>query len=303
MCSACWSRLQRQLARTDDILEDLELTGAGRDKIRGAPTGRISHSSSSPMPVRPHVVRAADRLRNALSTWVRDLWETHAIRWQDCDTCDARWLSGDKRHTTPDCGGSWVEKVAELGHVDHTSAGLARWVLRHQNWVKTHPAADELHADLLDAYADVLRVIDRPDDRLYLGICSAELENGELCEVDLFARQGQTAIRCRGCDSAWNVHERREYLTAAVDHQYLPSNLVIAAVTRRAHHLTQSMLRNYRARGRLTAYVHDESATPDEHGHQVRPIRDDDDQVALYRVSEVVDVLTTKYRRTSREAS
>lgn len=297
MCTVCWASLRDKLGRTDDIVEDLELTRVGQDKIGGVPIGRVSGGGGSRLPVREHVAPVVNRLRETLGSWMRDLWETHAIRWQQCDGCEAQWFGGDQLHGKPDCTGAWAERIAELGQVDTSARGLARWILRHQSWVTMHPAADQLYRELTGAYVAALRVIDRPDDRVYLGICSADQGDGEYCEVDLFARESQDWIRCSGCGSVRNVNERRELLTAAVDHQYLPTGLVIAAVGRRGHRLTSSMLRNYRARERLTAYVLDPDAQPDAHGHRVRPMVEGDDQVALYRVSEVVDVLTTKHHR------
>jgi hypothetical protein len=298
MCPVCWSSLRDKLERTEDIVEDLELTRAGRDKIGGVPIGRVSGGSGSPLPVRPHATRAAEQLRDTLWSWTRDLWETNAARWLECDGCGAKWHGGEQVHTRQACAGKWHMTTDRLD-VDVTAPGLARWILRHHTWVRKHLAADQLHRDLTDAYHVALRVIDRPDDRAYLGICSADLGDGVLCEVDLFARDGQSSIRCRGCGSVRDVNARREYLSAAVDRQYLPTGLVVAVVTRRGHRLTDSMLRNYRARGRLVAYVNDPDfmGPVDRYGWRVRPLREDDDQAALWRVSEVLDVVTTKYRR------
>ncbi|TCO64929.1 hypothetical protein EV192_101713 [Actinocrispum wychmicini] len=304
MCLACWTQLRGALTDVADWLaEDLELTRTGRTKFTGAPIGRVKGWSERALPIRPAAAAIADQLPTVLYSWVRELWDMHAARWLACETCDAQWFGGEQQHAVPECTGRWDLRVEQLGDIDTTTAGLARWLLGHTTWIRTHPAAEDLHGQVINAYRAAMKVIDRPPAREYIGMCSAELE-GQLCEVDLFASEDQDSVSCRGCGANWSVRDRRAWLSDAVDHQYLPPALVIAAVARHGYRLTMSMLRNYRARGRLTAYVVDpEFIGPlreqdDRYGWRVRPMVEQDYPSPLYLVADVVDVLNSKHRRT-----
>lgn len=307
MCAGCWSLLRSQLTESGWLAAELELTRTRGDKPGSASIGFVSRSPESALSFREHASRASDRLRDILASWIRDLWETHAVRWQECGDCGGQWFADDQRHATRDCAGVW-EEVMDTLIVAFSIPSLALWVLRHQTWVQTHPAAEELYAELMEAYRGAWRAIDRGAGRMYVGICSADItgEDGEAgtCERDLFTTDLGRTVTCPECGAQHSPGDRREVLTAALQHQYVQSGVLVGIVDRLGRELTGSMIRGYRHRGQLGAFVYDEEATPDDRGFRVRPVAETDDGATLlYRVGDVLDAMDRRYQRQAKEAS
>lgn len=301
MCPGCWGALRAKLAESSWLAAELELTRTRGDKPGSASIGYVTRSTESAMVYREHASQAADRLRDVLASWTRDLWETHAIHWEECTGCGAQWFGGDKAHTSQVCSGAWTVVVDTLS-VAFSMPALALWMLRHQTWVQTHPAADDLHTELMEAYRDAWHVIDRHAGRMYVGICSAQ---GGACQRDLFSTDLGRAVVCPECGTEHSPGARREVLTSALQHQYVQPGVLVGLVDRLGRELTMSMIRSYRYRGRLTAYVYDETAEPDGHGFRVCQFEPEADEGAtlLYRVGDVLDAMDRRYQRQAKEAS
>lgn len=79
--------------------------------------------------------------------------------------------------------------------------------------VRRHPQAGEIVAQFGRAVKDAYRVIDRAQDRQYLGTCLYE-EDGATCHAELWAREGAHEVRCGQCEQVHPVRERQKWLLA-----------------------------------------------------------------------------------------
>lgn len=102
--------------------------------------------------------------------------------------------------------------------------------------IRRHPAAGELVRDVLGASRLGWLAVDRPAERVFLGLCSAriELEVGETaeCPTDVWAAEGDNWARCGGCGARHSVEWRRERLLGAVADQRLTAAEAGAALPR-----------------------------------------------------------------------
>jgi hypothetical protein len=307
MCPGCWGALRGKLVESSWLAVELELTRTRGDKPGSASIGFVTRSPESAMVYREHASKAADNLRDVLASWTRDLWETHAVRWEECTGCGSQWFGGRQTHATPDCAEPW-EQVVDTLTVAFSVPALALWMLRHQTWVQTHPAADDLHTELMEAYRAAWHAIDRGAGRMYVGICSADVTiDGArgTCERDLFSTDLSRSVTCPECGTEHSPCARRGILTTALEHQYVPPGVLVGAVDRLGRELTMSMIRSYRYRGQVKAFVHDDDAEPDDYGFRVRRFDPDSDEgrTLLYRVGDVLDAMDRRYQRQAKEAS
>lgn len=272
LCTACWTRLAGDLDHVTWLASDLD-TVLARQVRYGTGAGVALHRpSEQPLPVNLAASAVATQMRQVLGGWVRELHETHAVRWQECDRCAARWLSGPRVHAQPEPPGGclagrvggWHEQLDPLTVAD-TAPELARWLLRHPSWIRNHPASGELHADITGAVGAALRIVDRPPDRVYLGICSAEVdsidENGDQvlveCPADLYVPTGRAVATCPACRAEHVVEDRRRVLATAVENELVATSVLVGLVGALGRTVTSSMIRNLKARGVLRPKVRD----------------------------------------------
>lgn len=75
------------------------------------------------------------------------------------------------------------------------------------------PWSQELLEDALKVERHLVRMVDRPADRWYAGVCGFAFGgNGELCERPLYVDPGESYIRCGDCGTEWDVAYRRDVL-------------------------------------------------------------------------------------------
>lgn len=247
----CVGRLLGDLVAVDELVSDLDDTVARRTRS-GQRVG--SRPAEAGLPFNAGAAEVRDDLRNVLSTWVRELWETHGPR---------REIPTSK--TAPD--GSPVV-VAELDplDLDDTLPDMAAWLRRHPSWVEYHPAGGELVDEITDAVERARRAVDLPPVRLYCGPCPD-------CGDDLYARPDRVTVGCRECESQHDVESLRAALLDAARAQLATAAEVARALPRLlGRDLSANTVRTWARAGKLTRRA------PDERG---RP---------RYLVGEVIDI-------------
>lgn len=170
----------------------------------------------------------------------------------------------------------WANRVArETGDNRPPSdlAPLATWLRPKVGWLRYHEEGARAHTTILDAVADVRRVIDRPPDLVYAGPCGATPEDAdEECLEDLYAFPGASYVSCR-CGTVWDVQERRRWLLDAAEDQLATTKEISRALTQYAFTVTESMIRNYEHRGLIAR-------------------RGTKGRATLFRIGDVLDVAT-----------
>lgn len=247
----CLGRLLGDLVTVDELVNELDDTVA-RLTRSGQRVG--SGTTEIGLPFNAGAAEVRDDLRNVLSTWVRELWETHGLR-REVPTGE-----------TASDGSPIV--VAELDplDVDDTLPDMAAWLRRHPSWVEYHPAGGELVDEITDAVERARRAVDLPPARLYCGPCPD-------CGADLYARPDRVTVGCRECESRHDVEGLRAALLDAARAQLATAAEVARALPRLlGRDLSANTVRTWARAGKLTR------RTPDERG---RP---------RYLVGEVIDV-------------
>lgn len=223
------------------LCAELDLTITRQQKFGVAGAGG-ARPTSSPLPFSRRAAELAAELRNTISTWARDLAETYP-------------------HLNPRY---------------RSVASAADWMATVPGLLAEHPAAGEMHRDITGLVERVLRVIDRPADKVYLGQCGAELGDGAVCEADIYAPPGRAVVQCPACKAAWELTARQDYLLKAVEDQLATAVEASRALSRLDRPVTAAMIRGYAHRGRLTQHP--------PHPHD--PYR-----YPRYRIGDVMDIL------------
>jgi hypothetical protein len=131
------------------------------------------------LPVDFHAADRAAAAFGAVTTWARVVEESH-----DC------------------------EPVPVTRRGQHPVAVAAQWLQQHLDWMRHQRYAAEAFADLRDAGAAILQIVDRPPDHDIAGICE--------CGIRLYARAGAVTVTCPGCAQRWDVEASRAGLREAL---------------------------------------------------------------------------------------
>jgi hypothetical protein len=259
VCGVCLGRLDGHLAELPDLVADLDDVVA-RQTRTGDRVG--SRPAETGLPYNLGAAEVRDDLRNVLSTWIRDLWESYRPG-RDVPTRESG-LDGEPVT-------EWVLDPLDL---DDTLPEMAKWLRRHPSWIEDHPAGGELVDEITDAVERVRRAVDLPPARVYCGPCPD-------CGADLYASPGRSIVRCRECESAYDVEARRAALLNAARGALGTAAEIARALPRLlGRELSANTVRTWARAGKLT------KREPDRLG---RP---------RYLVGEVIDLALVTPTRT-----
>lgn len=99
------------------------------------------------------------------------------------------------------------EKPAPLDCKDEIES-LGAYLHSHMDWLRKHPAANDLHAEATDAIRRCERAVDRAEQRVFAGMCPT-------CAEPVYAKPGAVMVRCKVCLEEWDATEWR---TRALDY-------------------------------------------------------------------------------------
>lgn len=176
----------------------------------------------------------------------------------------------------------WARAVHEETGADlpaDTLTAIARWLHHHIGWLRHHEAAEEIHAEIIDAVRDVRRAIDRPVETVYVGPCE--------CGEHLFACLGERYVTCPNREAhedgrdTWSVADRIDWLLAQAEDVVATATQISAALTHYNRPVTPAALRGYVRRGRLAPVWCTDTGNN-------RTFRGG---AALYRLGDVMDVI------------
>lgn len=129
---------------------------------------------------------------------------------------------------------------------DHTQpsplAHIAAWLAGHTGDLRKHPAAGEAFTDLHDACAQLARLVDRPADKVLVGMCP--------CGQVLYANHGDGVTRCKSCRRQWDVADSRETLR-----NHLDGKLVTATEAARLAQYLDSSRTQKQIRALIAAWI------------------------------------------------
>jgi hypothetical protein len=240
LCASCKDDLWRALGDVPALVTELEVTLARQRRFETQSDG--SRSTTETLPYDVAASNALHELRNELVGQVRICF-------------DADVSSRDYRERTP----------------GESCASMATWLMWRIDGIATLPyAADMLRLVRIVRHCE--HVIDRPPDRTFAGPC-------DQCGRDLYAKKGESSVKCHDCGIEYDLPSRREWLLRVVDDQLATATEIARALTSLDLPVTPERIRQWTHRERLDVKGHNKL------GH------------ALLRVGDVVTLLVEQADR------
>ncbi len=269
----CAGELARALGEAGDLVDEAAVTAArlARYGTGGRP------AVEDQLPYNWAATDALWAVGNVLTTWARHVIETRGnAPGRAGPTIGPLCRAGlSCKHTS--C------QTIRTRALPHPVARAAHWLATQTEWLRHRPEAVEAVDELLDACALLRRTADRPPQMWYAGPCDPQ--RPPQCAGELYALPGASAVRCRECGMRHDAAERREWLLDAARDSLANATLLATALTALGLKVTPSMVYNYADRGRIVAHGTDERGR------------------ALYRVGEVIDIVTELAARRSGDAA
>lgn len=208
LCPGCTAKLRAALAEASSLDDELTTTLTRQDRVGGQRVG--GRSSETPLAYNVGASEMREHLATSLRDWVRVASDDRVLtEGPSCSWCSHSTCTYLRRHRLPE------PTITEMALWLH---GQTEW-LRHQQW------ADEALDGLLAVVRDAQRVVDAPTDRVFAGVCGAQVlvEDGfdgvpSTCPASLYARLGKAVIRCPACGTEHDVQARRDEMRAALEH-------------------------------------------------------------------------------------
>lgn len=161
------------------LLDELDTTICGDDKVTGASIGVAVQSAETPLVFNERASEAKQALCNSIVGWTR----------------------------------VFAEENPHLRFEVATIEDATRWMVGFPNLLAGHPAAVEMFHELRERYEVARRAVDRPAARTYIGPCTSlflDKDTGKTCARPLLAPDHREYVQCPGCDALYEVAKRRK---------------------------------------------------------------------------------------------
>ena len=167
LCETCRWALECDLGDVPWLDEQLELV-LRRDAVISEHAG--GRSAETPLPLHTGALEARSQLRATLVGWVRDLAET----------------GGD-------------------AYPADTMPAMALWLLARINRIVVHPAAADVHSEIVGAVRLAWRVVDAPANRTTfpVGPCPEAGCQGEVRAYIPAQPERSARMECSACETRW----------------------------------------------------------------------------------------------------
>lgn len=214
LCATCLWGLECDLGDVGAVIEAANETMA---RLSASVSIDGSRSAERPLPIHAGVYEAKLTLETQLVGWVRDLAERH----------------GEEDNLPRDDMGS-----------------IAAWLLSRVYRIATHPAAEDIHAEITASVEKLRRFIDLPPDREFVGVCNA---NG--CPGWLYVAAGASNVTCRECGTRHDADESWQRVMDVLEGRLMTTREIAGLAT---HHgidrrRAMKLMGTWADRGRLVA--------------------------------------------------
>lgn len=273
LCPRCEKTLRVSLGKVADHYADMETVRARQTRY-GVP-GKGAPGKTMPLPVDLRFVAPSDATerdewqipgregrgtaamsaaRNTITTWVRTtLDEFPPLAGPTCTDCLHLTCHEIKRRTHPrDNIGSCCDYLERMLHT-----------ISARHW------APQMLAELLTIESELRRIVDRPPELKFLGVCPE-------CQESVYAVEHAVTGTCRGCGAEYDTEASRLALTDALDDQLLTAAEIASMSTYLGLDAPRERIRmrvaQWHKRGRIAAAGHDERGHPRFAYRDVRPL-------------------------------
>lgn len=128
----------------------------------------------------------------------------------------ARFLKHRSPLAGPTCLGGCLHtscaNIRRRARPTTTVPSMCAYLHKQQRIIAAAPWGGQLVDDIVHLERNLARFVDRPADRWYAGKCSAPLDDGGLCERELYARTDTGTLRCKVCGTEHDIAARRDFL-------------------------------------------------------------------------------------------
>lgn len=277
LCTTCRRTLELALVNIAAYCADLDTIRAKQAHYGTTATGSASREIPLPVdnrftdPDQDHWRIQADT-ENTLTTWARVVAAELSIgHGPVCRLACLHVSCAHVRRSRPPAD---------------TVTSCARYLLGNAGYIAAAPYGDEMLDELGDLERRLRRIIDRPAERWYAGICSAHAAEGT-CEAELYARSDRGDIRCPVCGTHHDIAARRDFLLNEAEHMLVTASEAARAVVvwsdyARGENRLVKRISAWRDRSRIQVRGHLTEMGVD------RP---------LYRLGDVLDLLSADVTR------
>lgn len=248
VCSGCATQLAADLDVVAKVAGEATVTVAHLDVIGHG--GRRT-DPEVPLPLNLGAGADHDAAVTALLTWARHVSEERGIALPVVRTGRCRHASCDRRRRREVEGPMCAPEPA-----DRPTAILAGWLRGQLDWLRHRQEAGEAYDELGDACRLIVRVVDRPAERWYAGVCGAEG-----CDLDLYPVAGASTIRCR-CGVAHDLDERKAWLLEQAEDVLAGASWCAYTLTRLGLTVKAETIRKWAERARLASHGYDAAGRP-----------------------------------------
>ena len=271
-CPDCWRYLERLLAETPALVDDLE-TAIARQARTSLDAARVT------VPPKDDDEEDIDPKRELPG--LRALRAPAAVVSVARSAVPFSGPASDALRLLHSTLYPWVREGLEAHPAAYlpnpSTIGLSRALLGLSGWLQVHPDGSSAIEEIRYAVRECKRVIDLGPDRWYCGVCSHD-EGGQVCTEELYVNAGRLDVTCRTCGTTHDVAARRTaMLDAAEDTLLTLTEMTRALALTGAATVTRKQLEGWVRRGRLVR-------------------SGNDGPTALYRVSDVRDILAAAQR-------
>jgi hypothetical protein len=251
VCTDCVRPVRRDLETVAKVAGEAATTVAKLDRIGH---GSRRSDPDPPLPVNLEAGEDHDAAVNVLTTWARHVHES----------------SG---RALPAVDGQ------------HPLAVLATWLVDQLDWLRHRREATEAVEGLSEACRILVRVVDRPPERIVVGQCP--------CGEYLYAIRAAPAVTCRSCGASYDVDATRAMLRRQLGQTLMTAAEIATLATylglTGSRGTTRKLINQWASRGLIAAHgsyhVDDEDQA------------DEDGVAGLFRFGDVIERLAVSRRR------
>lgn len=219
LCPACAHVLQVAISDVSAHWIDLDTVKARQTRYGGTGGGR---GGEKPLPVDARFLgweadgsRLQEAVKNTIGTWGRVVMEERPeFAGPTHDSCLHVTCSVLRRSRTP----------------RSDVPAYCRYMLGHADWIRTQMWAPEILDELVDAAEQLRRMVDRPADRWFAGICDVSV-----CLRPLYCKPGASWVTCEACGIAYEVATRREQMLIQAHDRVATASEIARAISWLGH--------------------------------------------------------------------
>ncbi len=233
LCYGCTAKLVNALRSVPDLMDDLMVTFAKRSRTPQPDGPATQEMDPVQLPYNLGASRARAEITGILISWAMLVRDERII----------------KTETVDDAGNLIITSHGTPITCQPTATALSGWLLQYTGWIRHHAAAADMLTEVRSAVGWVRRIVDIPQPMHYVGPCG-----NAGCTTDVWGKDGDTTVVCRGCGTTVELSTRwTENIAAAYDVVAYPQT-VARTLRRNGLPLTVELIYLWRNRGLITPH-------------------------------------------------